>query len=160
MAEVLIVAIILTLLAVMVAPRLSSAANIEQESALRETLHDLRTQIMVYRAQHAGVAPGYPRGDTLTAPTYDAFLAQMTMYTNEQGDTSRIPSDEYKFGPYMERMPMNLINSNNDIRFMDSYDFGPVIAEGPEGWVYQPSTGTIAANLPGSDVHGASYTDY
>ena len=65
LAEVLVVGIILSLLAVTVAPRLSSAANIEQESALRDALHDLRTQIMVYRAQHSGVAPGYPRGEDL-----------------------------------------------------------------------------------------------
>ena len=33
-------------------------------------------------------------------------------------------------------------------------------ASGGQGWIYQPATGLIVANTPGSDIFGVPYTEY
>ena len=158
--EVVIVVIILGLLAVLVVPHLSTAANAEREDSLRDDLHFLRTQIMVYQAQHNGVAPGYPNGDLAVKPSLAVFTNQMTMYTDKAGNTSRSPSDVYQYGPYLQRLPKNMLNNNSNIRFVVSDKIFPVQANGLDGWLYQPSTGIIAANIDGTDLHGVKYIDY
>jgi general secretion pathway protein G len=158
--EVLIVTIILGLLAVVVVPRLSNAANTEREGTLRDNLHYLRTQVLVYKAQHQGVSPGYPGGDVLQMPSEEVFVAQMTQYTNEVGQTSATPSAEFQFGPYFQHMPVNPLNNSGEIRFIDSLATFPVEVEGEQGWAYQPSSGTLIANTAGVDIQGVSYTAY
>lgn len=158
-AEIGIVVIILGLLVLLVVPRLSRAAGADREQSLRDRLQVLRTQILAYQAHHGGVAPGYPGGNTAMMPTHEAFAAQMTRYTNHAGDTSDTPSDEFRFGPYLRSVPENSLANSNHIRFMNPVELVPV-ASGDQGWVYQPVTGTIAANWPGTDIHGVKYTDY
>ena len=160
LVEVVIVVIILGLLAVLVVPHLSTAANAEREASLRDDLHFLRTQIMVYQAQHNDVAPGYPKGDFTAEPSQTVFIDQMTMYTDKAGNTSRTPSDIFKYGPYLQRLPKNTLNHNSNIQFVGSDNFFPVQTSGLDGWLYQPSAGTIAANAQGSDLHGVRYIDY
>jgi len=158
--EVVIVVIILGLLAVLVVPHLSTAANAEREASLRDDLHFLRTQIMVYQAQHNSIAPGYPSGDLTAKPSQAVFTNQMTLYTEKAGNTSRTPSDIFKYGPYLQRLPKNTLNNNSKIQFVGSDNVFPVQANGLDGWLYQPSTGIIAANVPGTDLHGVKYIDY
>ena len=160
LVEVVIVVIILGLLAVLVVPHLSTAANAEREASLRDNLHFLRTQIMVYQAQHGGVAPGYPNGDPTAEPSQEVFASQMTMYTDQAGNTSRTPSDVFKCGPYLQRLPKNTLNNNNNIRFVAPNSVFPLQADGLDGWLYQPATGTIAANVEGTDLYGVKYIDY
>lgn len=160
LAEVVIVVIILGLLAVLVVPHLSTAANAEREASLRDDLHFLRTQVMVYQAQHNGIAPGYPDGDVTAQPSQAVFVEQMTMYTDEAGNTSRTPSDVFKYGPYLQRIPKNTLNNNSNIRFVRPDSDFPRQAKGLDGWLYQPTTGTIAANVEGTDLYGVRYIDY
>ena len=160
LAEVVIVVIILGLLAVLVVPHLSTAANAEREASLRDDLHFLRTQVMVYQAQHDGVAPGYPNGDMAAQPSQEIFTSQMTMYTDQAGNTSRTPSDVFKYGPYLQRIPKNTLNNNGNIQFVGPDSVFPLQAKGLDGWLYQPATGTIAANVEGTDLYGVRYIDY
>ena len=160
-AEILIIGIVLTLLTVVVVPRLSHASNTEREQQLRDTLHQFRTQIMAYRAEHGGLAPGFPGGNPLAMPTYGAFVDQMTQYTNHLGETSQEPSDAYPFGPYLERIPENpLRNNGSDIRLVERGQLMVVSADDDHAWIYQPATGTLVANLVGSDSRGILYSDY
>lgn len=158
--EVLVVGIIIGLIAVLVVPRVAPAANMEGEKSLRALLQALRTQITLYRAQHNGVAPGYPNGDTFSMPTYEAFIAQMSQYTNADGETSKTRTVEFTYGPYLKAMPANPLNSSADIRFVDTAEYTKLIPQGLQGWIYQPSTGTIVANSPDMDIQGVPYTDY
>ncbi len=158
--EILIAGILLGLLTLMVAPRLSSATNNEREQLLDTDLHNLRTQILAYQAQHNNTPPGFPQGNTMLIPTNEVFISQMTLYTNDQGHTSSKPSSEFRFGPYIEQVPPNPFNKNSRIRFVDFYDAFPTEADGPEGWVYQPLTGMFTANTPGTDIQGRRYFDY
>src|SRR5689334_20986294 len=79
MIEVLIVVVVVGILAAVVVPRFSNASVQAKENTLKTDLRYLRTQIVVYKAQHNDIAPGYPDGDLAALPTAGAFAQQMTM---------------------------------------------------------------------------------
>src|SRR4051812_38569326 len=110
MIELLIVVVILGILATIVIPQFSSASVNAKESALKDDLRYLRTQIVVYRAQHHDCPPGYPNGDRNQAATGADFVAQMTRPSDEDGITGAQNSQTYKFGPYLSAMPVNPLN--------------------------------------------------
>lgn len=163
LVEIIIVVAILGILAAIVVPRFSNAAQTAGATALREDLKVLRTQIAVYRAQHMGVSPGYPAGSTSSqsaSPSLEVFIAQMTQFTDEKGATSTTKNSQYRFGPYLLKMPVNSINDSSEIRFIAADESFPTAPAGRQGWLYQPSTGTIAANVAGEDSSGLAYFDY
>src|SRR5690348_11040355 len=86
--EILIVVIILSILATLVIPKFSDASVTAKENTLKDELRYLRTQIVVYKAQHRDVPAGYPGGSLSATPTAAAFVDQMTQYTNEFCATS------------------------------------------------------------------------
>ncbi len=162
LAEILIVGVVLGILALMIIPRLASARNTEFELTIRDQLLQLRTQILAYQAQHNGLAPGYPNGDPAAKPTYEAFVAQATQYTNSRGQVSAAASDQYNLGPYLKQIPVNPVNQKPQLLFIGSVEeAGSVADQRPDvGWLYHPPTGTIVANLPGEDLHGTRYIDF
>src|SRR3954469_12888331 len=81
--EILIVLVILGILATIVVPQFSNASMTARENTLKDELRYLRTQVVVYKAQHHDVPPGYPNGDRSTAATGPDFIAQMTKPTDE-----------------------------------------------------------------------------
>jgi len=155
LVEILIVVVILAILAALVVPQFSSAARLSRENVLKDDLRYLRSQIMVYQAQHNGVAPGYPNGDTGQSPDAATFLAQMTRTTNASGQTG--VGAGYPLGPYLSRMPDNPMNDLNTVRVVGSW---PAAAAGTHGWVYQPSTLRIAADAVGVDLEGRPSFEY
>jgi general secretion pathway protein G len=54
LVEVLMVAVILAILAVIVVPQFSDASADVKTSALRSSLHTIRSQLELYKAQHNG----------------------------------------------------------------------------------------------------------
>lgn len=160
LVEFLVAVILLTILAVLIVPKFAQAAGNRQQLHLRNSLKELRTQIYVYRAEHNSIPPGYPKGDTSRLPTYDAFLAQMTQPSNAAGESSPVKTSQFKFGPYLTTIPVNPINGSAKVRLVTSTDTFPNRPMGDEGWVYQPSTATIAANVEGVDANGAAFFDY
>ncbi len=72
MIEMLIVVVILGILATIVIPQFSNASQNAKENTLKDELRYLRTQIVVYKAQHRDVPVGYPNGDMSQAPTASA----------------------------------------------------------------------------------------
>src|SRR6476620_4427539 len=84
--EILIVITILAIMATIVIPHFSNASVTAKESMLKDELRYLRTQIIVYRAQHKDVSPGYPNGDVAQPATDADFSAQMTRHTDEKGN--------------------------------------------------------------------------
>src|SRR5690349_17608085 len=105
--EILIVITILAIVATIVIPQFSNASNTARENMLKDELRYLRTQIVVYKAQHHDVAPGYADGDNTQAATETDFIQQMTRHTDEHGAVSSTASDVYKFGPYLAGIPEN-----------------------------------------------------
>jgi hypothetical protein len=130
-----------------------------KENTLKDELRYLRTQIIVYKAQHHDVPCGYPDGIVSAVPTAAAFLGQMTQFTSETGIVNATRTSVYRFGPYLSSMPANPLSNNKDVMVLADTDPIPA-ADGTTGWIYKPKTGEISANLPGSDSNGTLYKDY
>ena len=158
--EMLIVVVILGILATIVIPQFSNASINAKENTLKDELRYLRTQIVVYKAQHHDTPPGYPNGDRSALPTGADFVAQMTKPTNESGVTAAAPSPVFKFGPYLSAMPANPLNLLEAVWVIDDGDAIPEPTNADYGWIYKPLTGEIIANSTGSDASGTLYKDY
>jgi general secretion pathway protein G len=145
--EVLIVLVVVGLVVALALPRFSNAAETGRAAALREQLRSLRTEILLYRAAHDGIAPGYPRNDLRREPTSDTMLAQLTQATAR----ADLPPNH---------IPVNPFTGSSTILIVPANAAFPAAAQGDQGWVYQPSTGTFASNVPGADPDGVAYFDY
>jgi len=159
LVEILIVVVILGILATLVIPQFSDASVTARENTLKDEVRYLRTQIIVYKAQHNDTPCGYPDGNVSSAPTAEAFNGQMCKYTNENGIVSNTLTGAYRFGPYLSSMPINPLNNNKDVLVVGDADAMPA-CDGSTGWIYKPKTGEIIANLVGNDSNGTPYRDY
>ena len=159
--EILIVVVILGILATIVIPQFSNASVTARENMLKDELRYLRTQIVVYKAQHRDVPPGYPNGDNKTsAATATDFVAQMTKPTDETGVTSTSSTPVYKFGPYLSSMPENPLTKLDGVLIVTDGADIPDATGADYGWYYKPSTGEIVGNAVGNDGSGNAYRSY
>lgn len=152
--------LILGVLAALVAPRLSNAAESRLHGSLAEDTQRLRSQVMFYRAQHNGASPGFVGGDTTAPPSLDVFIAQLTQHTDAAGNVSSVRTAQHRFGPYLREVPINTVVHNGAVRFIPAAEAFPTEPVGPTGWLFQPSTGLLAANAEGKDQNGVSFFDY
>jgi general secretion pathway protein G len=157
LVEILIVVMIIGILAAIAVPKFSNASQIARENALKDDLRLLRTQIGVYKSQHAA-NPGYPGGDTQQTPTAAATVDQLLKYTDGNGHVSETSSALYRLGPYLDEIPKNPVNGDAAIKILGpSDDFVP---DGTSGWLYQPATGMFKANVVGNDSAGRPVVEY
>lgn len=148
LVELLIVVTIIGILATIVIPQFSNASTQAKENALKDELRYLRTQIVVFKAQHRDVAPG----------TGGASLAdQLTKYTDETGQTSDVATATHKFGPYLSKMPKNPINNLDTIEVTAQT---PLVADGGHGWKYNVTTQEVIADIEGNDSIGTPFAKY
>lgn len=147
LVELLIVVTIIGILATIVIPQFSNASTQAKENALKDELRYLRTQIVVYKAQHRDTPPG-ENGD---------FVQQMTQYTNESGGTSATRTATHKYGAYLPKMPKNPMNELNTIEITTQ---NPLEANGTHGWKYNAATQEIIADVMGSDSVGTPIAKY
>ena len=148
LVELLIVVTIIGILATIVVPQFSNASTQAKENALKDELRYLRTQIVVYKAQHKDTAPGVSGN----------FVQQMTLYTNEFGATSAAASATHKFGPYLSKMPKNPMNDLSTIEVVSNPN--PLTADGGHGWKYNAQTQEIIADVLGNDTVGTPFAKY
>jgi type II secretion system protein G len=108
LVEILIVVVILGILAAIVIPQFTSASTEAKESALVSDLQSIRSQIELYKIHHNDALPG-TQGET--------FEVAMTSKTNQDGVVGT--TAEYRFGPYMQRIPDNpfcgTVGAENDV---------------------------------------------
>jgi type II secretory pathway pseudopilin PulG len=142
-AELVIVAAVIGILAALAVPTLHSHSMEAKEAATRENLQLLRGAIELYAARHAGVPPGYPNNNLSNEPTAQQLQNQLTV---EDRCLLQIPEN-----PFSELSTVRIVG--NDEAF-------PVEATGLTGWMYQPATKIIRADRPGVDSHGIRYFDY
>lgn len=143
LAELVIVACIIGILASLVVPIVQNEATDAKMAAARDNLRVLRVAIKLYAAQHGGVAPGYEGNNPSTAMASETFLDQTI--TQER---------------YLRKMPINPFNNLETIAMIGNDTSFPTEATGDSGWVYQPATETIRLHWPGTDEDGMSYFDY
>lgn len=158
LVEILVVVIILGVLAAIVVPQVSSAGETAKASALAQDLRATRTHLGIYCSQHDEVPAGYPDGGG--APDSDTFVEQMTMATNNLGETQPLGTPGFECGPYWREAPKNPFNDLNTVRIISDGDAFPTDPAGTDGWVYQPETLTFRADNVGTDENGARYFDY
>jgi prepilin-type N-terminal cleavage/methylation domain-containing protein len=151
--ELVIVIVIIGILAAIAIPRLSRGAAGATESALASNLTILRNAIDLYAAEHDG-----------KFPTLAQYRDQLTRYSDVGGTQfTDTKTDPCRFGPYLRKLPPLPLgptqNRDSDL-FVDGATGTPGAVAG--GWFYNPSNGTIRANVPDTelDVRGKKYNEY
>ena len=145
LVEVLIVVVILGILAATVLPQFTSATEDAKESALKQNLQQIRSQIDLYKFQHNGEVPA--QGSVLQ----DDFLIAMLCTTDMDGTSDGTISPTFSlgsgaYGPYLlGQFPPNPYNGKNTITMATT---GTNPADGASGWWYNSTTGEIRPNLP------------
>jgi prepilin-type N-terminal cleavage/methylation domain-containing protein len=181
LVELLIVVVILAILAAIVIPQFSISTVDAKESALDVNLSALRSAIELYKLQH-GVYPGAASAvatTTCTAGTgtgiatggtgvtaSQAFIEQLTMYSNAAGGTCPVnEGSNYKFGPYMRKMPNDPIGGTVGSLAAGIVTTGvgtgiaaPAAATG--GWAYDTKSGQILMNSNAQDVNTKAYSTH
>jgi len=160
LVEILLVTALLGILAVIVIPTVSNSTTSAKQSALATDLQLLRRFIMVYKAHHLEVAPGYPDGDITAAPTEQAFIEHATMSSNAAGQTAAVGTPGFNRGPYMQKIPVNPFNGKDTVEMLGDGEAFPANADDSHGWIYKAITGEIRADVTGTDSNGKRYFDY
>lgn len=157
LVEILIVVVILGIIAAIVVPQFSNASQVSRENTLKDELRYLRTQIVVYQAQHSDQPAGYQNGGIGANPA-SLFVQQMTQYTDMSGNTSATQSSTYLYGPYLSKMPSNPLTGDATIKVVTGT--GSMSPDGTTAWIYNPTTASIIVNSTGTDSNGAAYATY
>ena len=123
LVEILIVVVILGILAAIVIPQFSQASTDAKLNSCRSSLQSLRSQIELYKIQHND-----------TPPSLANFEAQMTTYSDADGNTNATKTGLFIYGPYMQRVPRNPWNNSDSLAAADASGVG---------WVYDETTGAI-----------------
>jgi prepilin-type N-terminal cleavage/methylation domain-containing protein len=142
-AEILIVAAILGILAAIALPQLQAHVRQAKESAAKDNLRTLRNAIELYADQHNGIPPGYPDND----PTQIAnFLSFFYQFIRDGENLSGWPEN-----PFNELVTVRVIPDDAEL---------PMQATGEYGWIYKPATKDFRIDWPGTDSQGVRFYDY
>jgi general secretion pathway protein G len=136
--EALLVVTILIVLAVAIVPYLQTAKLSTEQQILQQDLQMLRSQLQLYKFQHAGRYPGHGSTDP------QVMVQQLTRATNEAGDWAPLGTVGYPFGPYvLGTFPRNPYNGSNTVQYRPArFDLETKPAS-PVGWWYDPATGRL-----------------
>ncbi len=174
LVELLIVVIILAILAAIVVPQFASTTDDAKVSALDSTLANMRAAIDLYYQQH-GEYPGEKDASaatgtacTATAGTgtggagaqgEQAFLDQLSMFTDAEGGACSKNENDFKFGPYLKKnvMPENPITGKNALEVIANGDLAMAGTGANLGWKYDLSVGKFIANDTSNDASGIKY---
>lgn len=163
--EVVIVIIVMALLAALVVPRLSRGATAQETDPLGRELAVLRIAIEMYYDSH-GAYPGQKDAGAAfgEAGTPEAFVAQLTLFTDGEGRVSTTRSAEYSHGPYLrDGVPACAVASVAHpaaVHVIDGDAFANYQPGVDAGWVFNCRTGYIAANSAMRDPKGTRYDEY
>lgn len=148
LVELLIVAIILSILAAIVVPQFSASTDDAKLAALDANLSNLRSSIELYYQQH-GHYPSSVGDGTNAANTAAALTAQLTKYTSAAGAVSNTKDATFKFGPYIKKgvIPTEPVSGSSTLEIVTAGTLGLTATAGdPGGWKYDNKTGQIIAN--------------
>src|SRR4051812_20734005 len=136
--EILIVVIILGILAAIVIPQFSSASNDARRSNVQTTAQTLRSQIALFRLQHADKLPDVAN-----------FWDLMTLYSSEDYATlSTAKTATTKYGPYMQQVAPNALNQLTNV--VDGTSGSNC------GYVYDYAAGVGSGQIWGTDTDKAT----
>ena len=165
LVELLIVVIILSVLAAVIIPQLRGSTENARLSSLDTNLASTRSALEIYYIQHNNNYPGNVANDTVGATTTAhananaAFVAQMSKYSDEAGNTSdKYDAATFKLGPYMKKgLPANPLPNaatttdaqkktvNVDITTL-TLDTAAASDTAAYGWIFVKTTGEFFSN--------------
>ena len=160
LVELLIVVIILALLAAIVVPQFATTTDDAREAALDTNLANIRGAIDLYYQQH-GEYPGANTAVDLActgtdgtgtggagAPGAQAFLDQLSLYTDADGGACSIRDANFQFGPYLKKstLPENPITGSNALEVIATGDLLMTGTGAGLGWKYDINVGKFIAN--------------
>jgi hypothetical protein len=141
-------------------PQMAGASQQSQDATLAECLRYMRTQIYVYSLEHNNIPPGFRGNDLGQAPDAQTFVEQMTQYTDASGRIISKSTDSPARGPYMVGLPANPLTLKSGLWVTTGDGLCKPDEFKPFGWIYNPVTRQICANVVGADSHGVSYASY
>jgi prepilin-type N-terminal cleavage/methylation domain-containing protein len=146
LVEILIVVIILGILGAIVMANVSRTMGGVYESALKKNLQDLRGAIQRFEMDHGQL------------PSVATFIDDMTQYSDRAGTTHSVTKTATcDCGPYVLRVPPLPAGSNRGKNAVTD-----TAGTAGCGWLFDPTTGHISANLVATEVDGAgvAYNTY
>lgn len=159
--ELVVVLVILGIVAALTIPRLSKAGAPPSERELRAALRALRSAIERYYYDHDRY-PGTP-ADVSQGADADLFLRQLTEFTDRAGRPAEQKSASHCYGPYLTGGLPRWQGANDGGRSNIAFTNGAAgyLPTAPAAtWVYDPQSGSIAANSDGRDADGVRYDRY
>ena len=95
--KISIIVVILGILSAIVVPQFAEATGENKEARLLQDLQTVRSQLELYKLQHAGKSPGAGGA---------SVVAALTGMTDIVGDVAGAPGPGV-YGPYLEKIPAN-----------------------------------------------------
>ena len=168
LVELLIVVIILALLAAIVVPQFASSTDDAKLASLDTTLSNVRAAIDLYYQQHGeypGALTAVDAACTATTGTgtggagaqgEQAFLDQMSLYTDSDGGACSVKDANFQYGPYLKKntMPDNPITASNAFEVIATGDILMAGTGANLGWKFDINAGKFIANDT-TDMDGA-----
>jgi general secretion pathway protein G len=164
LVEILVVVAILGIVAAIVLTMIGNPVSQGKEAAARKALQVIRGQVELYRFEHQGLPPGYflnPMGVKSQATT--TMLTNQFIGTSTSTGTavvSRTPAGLYRYGPYLQKLPVNPFNNKSTIKYVASTTAFSAAADKTTGWLYKKETSEFRLNWTGTDSEGKNYLDY
>jgi len=161
LVELLIVITIIGILAAVAIPQFGDTSVDAKIAALDQNLSCLRSAIELYHYQHNSVYPGTiathrssaAAAAQAHASTSQAFVYQLTVYSDINGNTCAEKNASYPYGPYLRKdIPDNPLPhpgaTGNPAGVTVTTDNGPLSADSPAttGWKTSSATGEFIAN--------------
>lgn len=148
--ELVIVVVIIAIIGAIAIPRMSRGAAGAADAALVGDLAVLRNALDLYATEHGGVYP-----------TVTNFETQLTLFSDANGGTSASKTTTHIYGPYLRKIPPLPVGTHKGSAVVVDGSSGTLgVTTG--GWFYNPSTGSIQANIAAGekDTAGKDYNTY
>ncbi len=173
LVELLIVVIILALFAAIVVPQFASSSDDAKIASLDTTLANIRAALDLYYQQHGE----YPSAIAATGglacaagtvgdgaiDTEDAFLQQLSYYTDEDGAAcTQKNGAAFPFGPYLKKAELSA-NPITDVATLLVVNTGDLNLTGSGaglGWRFDNASGKFIANDTNNDPDGSPYDSH
>ena len=160
LVEVMIVIALLGILAAVILPSMHGHTVGARESAVKDCLMTMRTQIQLYKMEHNGLPPGYVN-DITAAPSLLGYQFTATTTVTGLVSMSKVPSAPYLYGPYIQKLPENPFNQRTDIAYINvATSFADAVDGATCGWLYKRETAEFVINWTGKDSKGVKFYDY
>jgi hypothetical protein len=150
-ARVTLVVIVAGLIGVIALPDRGSRPAPSDADSFSAVLASLRHALASYRIDH-GEWPGWePQAERPRPACAEWLVRQLTLPSDQAGETAAEPSPEHRFGPYLRGgIPANPVNGLATIRVLGEAEAWPLTADDRTGWIYDARSGLLKMNSQGA----------